>query len=146
LLTRELARRLEGSAVTANCAHRGLVRTRFGREAARDDTTARRLWQLSEELTGLTPGTPHRDTKDARTRTSSSGYGLVIYIQPVPFQCRMRVWYPVPVEALAVKPTAHAFDEDVAATELRMLCWDAAVFGLAACCQAVPFQCATRVW
>ena len=33
LFTRELARRLEGSAVTANCAHPGLVRTRFGREA-----------------------------------------------------------------------------------------------------------------
>ena len=31
LFTRELARRLEGSAVTANCAHPGLVRTRFGR-------------------------------------------------------------------------------------------------------------------
>lgn len=111
LFTRELARRLEGSAVTANCAHPGLVRTRFGREAqlpmraavtlarpfmrsprrgaativylatsprvagatggyyvksqqrepspaARDDATARRLWQLSEELTGLTPVRP----------------------------------------------------------------------------------------
>jgi len=33
LFTRELARRLEGTAVTANCAHPGLVRTRFGREA-----------------------------------------------------------------------------------------------------------------
>jgi NAD(P)-dependent dehydrogenase (short-subunit alcohol dehydrogenase family) len=111
LFTRELARRLERSAVTANCAHPGLVRTRFGREAqlpmraavtlarpfmlsprrgaativylatsprvagatggyyvksqrrepspaARDDATARRLWQLSEELTGLTPARP----------------------------------------------------------------------------------------
>jgi NAD(P)-dependent dehydrogenase (short-subunit alcohol dehydrogenase family) len=111
LFTRELARRLEGSAVTANCAHPGLVRTRFGRQArlpiraavtlarpfmlsprrgaativylatspqvagatggyyvksqrrepapaARDDATARRLWQLSEELTGLTPARP----------------------------------------------------------------------------------------
>jgi NAD(P)-dependent dehydrogenase (short-subunit alcohol dehydrogenase family) len=111
LFTRELARRLEGSAVTANCAHPGLVRTRFGREArlpmrvavtlarpfmlsarrgartivylatspevagatggyyvksqqrepspgARDDAAARRLWQLSEELTGLTPARP----------------------------------------------------------------------------------------
>jgi retinol dehydrogenase 12 len=111
LFTRELARRLEGSAVTANCAHPGLVRTRFGREAklpmraavtlarpfmlsprrgaativylatsprvagatggyyvksqqrepspaARDDATARRLWQLSEELTGVAPARP----------------------------------------------------------------------------------------
>ena len=33
LFTRELARRLKGSGVTANCAHPGLVRTRFGREA-----------------------------------------------------------------------------------------------------------------
>ncbi len=111
LFTRELARRLAGTAVTANCAHPGMVRTRFGREArlpmraavtlarpfmrspqrgastivylatspelagatggyyvnrqrhepsaaARDDATARRLWQLSEELTGLTPAPP----------------------------------------------------------------------------------------
>ena len=111
LFTRELARRLGGSAVTANCAHPGLVRTRFGREAglpmrvavtlarpfmlspqrgarttiylatsaqvagasggyyvkcqlrepspaARDEAAARRLWQLSEELTGLTPARP----------------------------------------------------------------------------------------
>ncbi len=111
LFTRELARRLRGTAVTVNCAHPGLVRTRFGREtrlpmraavtlarpfmlspqrgartiiylatspevagasggyyvksqqrqpspAARDDATGRRLWQLSEELTGLTPARP----------------------------------------------------------------------------------------
>jgi retinol dehydrogenase 12 len=111
LFTRELARRLEGGAVTANCAHPGLVRTRFGREArlpmraavtlarpfmrparrgartifylatspqvagatggyyvksqqrepspaARDAAAALRLWQLSEELTGLTPDRP----------------------------------------------------------------------------------------
>jgi retinol dehydrogenase-12 len=111
LFTRELARRLAGSAVTANCAHPGLVRTRFGREvrgpmrvgvtiarpfmlspprgartivylatspevagatggyyaksrlrepspAARDDAAGRRLWQLSDQLTGLTPGRP----------------------------------------------------------------------------------------
>jgi retinol dehydrogenase 12 len=110
LFTRELARRLKGTGVIANCAHPGMVRTRFGREArlplragvmlarpfmlspqrgastivylataegaeatggyyvkrqrrepsqaARDDATARRLWQLSEELTGLTPARP----------------------------------------------------------------------------------------
>jgi retinol dehydrogenase-12 len=111
LFTRELARRLEGTGVTANCAHPGMVRTRFGRQArmpmraavtlarpfllspqrgastivylatsaevaaatggyyvkrqrrepsaaARDDATARQLWQLSEELTGLTPAHP----------------------------------------------------------------------------------------
>ena len=111
LFTRELACRLAGTGVTANCAHPGMVRTRFGREArlpmraavtfarpfmrspqrgastivylaaspevagatggyyvnrqrrepsaaARDDATARRLWQLSEELTGLTPAPP----------------------------------------------------------------------------------------
>ena len=109
LFTRELARRLEGTGATANCAHPGVVRTGFGREArlplrlglmiarpfllspergaativylatspevatatggyyvkkqrrepsaaARDDDAARRLWQLSEELTGLTQG------------------------------------------------------------------------------------------
>ena len=111
LFTREFARRLKGTGVTANCAHPGMVRTRFGREArlpmragvmlarpfmlspqrgadtimylatspevagetggyyvkrqrrepsqaARDDATARRLWQLSEEMTGLTPARP----------------------------------------------------------------------------------------
>ncbi len=111
LFTRELARRIAGGAVTANCAHPGLVRTRFGREArlpmrvgvtlarpfmlspqrgaatiiylatspqvagatggyyvksqlrepapaARDDAAARRLWQLSEQLTGLAPARP----------------------------------------------------------------------------------------
>jgi retinol dehydrogenase 12 len=109
LFTRELARRLEGTGATANCAHPGVVRTGFGRQArlplrlgltiarpfllspergaativylatspevtnatggyyvkktrrepsaaARDDDAARRLWQLSEELTGLTQG------------------------------------------------------------------------------------------
>jgi retinol dehydrogenase-12 len=113
LFTRELARRLAGTGVTANCAHPGMVRTRFGREArlpmraavtlarpfmlspergastivylatspevasatggyyvrrqqrepspaARDDTTAQRLWQLSAELTGLAPEHPAR--------------------------------------------------------------------------------------
>ena len=111
LFTREFARRLKGTGVTANCAHPGMVWTRFGREArlpmragvmlarpfmlspqrgadtimylatspevagetggyyvkrqrrepsqaARDDATARRLWQLSEEMTGLTPARP----------------------------------------------------------------------------------------
>ena len=111
LFTRELARRLGGTGVTANCAHPGVVRTGFGREgspmlrvaitigrpfllspergartivhlatsadvadatggyyvknqvrepskAAKDDATAQRLWQLSEELTGLAPARP----------------------------------------------------------------------------------------
>lgn len=111
LFTRELARRLDGTGVTANCAHPGVVRSGFGREgrpllriglmfarpfllspergastvvylatspdvagatggyyvksqlrepsrAAQDDAAARRLWELSEELTGLTPARP----------------------------------------------------------------------------------------
>ena len=111
LFTRELARRLDGTGVTANCAHPGTVRTGFGREgkpllrlgttiarpfflspergadtivylasspdvagetggyyvkrqrrepsaAARDDETARRLWDISEKMTGLTPAQP----------------------------------------------------------------------------------------
>jgi NAD(P)-dependent dehydrogenase (short-subunit alcohol dehydrogenase family) len=106
LFTRELARRLEGTGVTANCLHPGVVRTGFGRDArplmrvgitiakpfmlspergadttvylasspdvaaktggyyvkrqlrepsaaARDDGLARRLWEISERLTGL---------------------------------------------------------------------------------------------
>ena len=108
LFTRELARRLEGTGVTASCAHPGVVRTGFGREsrpllrlglkvarpfllspergadtivylasspdvadqagqyyvkrrprepsvAARDDTSARQLWEISEKMTGLAP-------------------------------------------------------------------------------------------
>ena len=111
LFTRELARRLDGTGVTANCAHPGVVRTGFGREsrpllklgitiarpfmaspergadtivylasspdvagqtggyyvkrqrrepsaAARDDTVARELWELSEKMTGLAPARP----------------------------------------------------------------------------------------
>ena len=106
LFTRELARQLSGTGVTANCMHPGLVRTGFGSgaspalrtgltlgmpfmrspkmgaftllylasapsvadatggyyvsarrrrpsRAARSEATARRLWQLSAELTGL---------------------------------------------------------------------------------------------
>jgi len=111
LFTRELARRLDGTGVTANCAHPGVVRTGFGREsrpllklgitiarpfmlspergadtivylasspdvagqtggyyvkrqrrepsaAARDDTAARELWELSEKMTGLASARP----------------------------------------------------------------------------------------
>ena len=106
LFTRELAGRLDGTGVTANCLHPGVVRTGFGRDArplmrvgitiakpfmlspergadtivylasspdvaaktggyyvkrqlrepsaaARDDGMARRLWEISERLTGL---------------------------------------------------------------------------------------------
>jgi NAD(P)-dependent dehydrogenase (short-subunit alcohol dehydrogenase family) len=113
LFTRELARRLDGTGVTANCAHPGVVRTGFGREArpllrlgvtiarpfmaspergadtivylasspdvedqaggyyvkrqrrepsaaARDDAAARKLWDLSETMTGLAPARPAR--------------------------------------------------------------------------------------
>ena len=111
LFTRELARRLDGTGVTANCAHPGVVRTGFGSEAkpllrlgitiarpfmlspergadtivylasspdvadqtggyyvkrqrrepsavARDDAAARKLWEISEQMTGLTPAQP----------------------------------------------------------------------------------------
>jgi retinol dehydrogenase-12 len=111
LFTRELARRLDGTGVTANCAHPGVVRTGFGREgkpmlrlgttlarpfflspergadtivylasspevagetggyyvkrqrrepsaAARDDAAARKLWDISAKMTGLTPAQP----------------------------------------------------------------------------------------
>ncbi len=111
LFTRELARRLDGTVVAANCAHPGVVRTGFGREArplmrlgvtlarpfflspargadtivylasspdvagqtggyyvkrqrqqpsaaARDDAAARKLWEISERMTGLAPARP----------------------------------------------------------------------------------------
>ena len=111
LFTRELARRLDGTGITANCAHPGIVRTRLFREgkpltrlgvslarpffaspergadtivylasspdvagqtggyyvkrrrrepsaAARDDAAARKLWEISEKMTGLAPAHP----------------------------------------------------------------------------------------
>lgn len=111
LFTRELARRLDGTGVTANCAHPGVVRTGFGRQArpalrlgitiarpfllspergadtivylatspdvagqsggyyvkrqrrepsaaARDEATGRKLWEISQEMTGLAPARP----------------------------------------------------------------------------------------
>ena len=111
LFTRELARRLDGTGVTANCAHPGIVRTRLFREgkplarvgvsfarpffaspgrgadtivylasspdvtgqtggyyvkrrrrepsaAARDDAAARKLWEISEKMTGLASAQP----------------------------------------------------------------------------------------
>ena len=122
LFTRELARRLDGSAVTANCAHPGLVpdpvrprgpaahaRRRDARAAVHAVTEARRTHHhlpgdlpsgrrrnrrllrqkpAARAITGRPrrrrrpkalaaqrgtdrppPGTPHRDIKDARTRT-----------------------------------------------------------------------------
>src|SRR5580693_10694801 len=52
LFTRELARRLDGTGVTANCAHPGVVRTGFGREGKpllRLGTTLARPFFLSPE-------------------------------------------------------------------------------------------------
>jgi retinol dehydrogenase 12 len=52
LFTRELARRLHGTGVTANCAHPGVVRTGFGREARpllRFGVTLARPFLLSPE-------------------------------------------------------------------------------------------------
>ena len=119
LFTRELARRLDGTGVTANCPHPGVVRTGFGRQgrpllkvgitiarpfllspergadtvvylasspdvagqsggyyvkrqrrepsaAARDDDAARKLWQISQEMTGLAP--PGPPEAEARSR------------------------------------------------------------------------------
>src|SRR6185312_16118280 len=52
LFTRELARRLDGTGVTANCAHPGVVRTGFGRDARplmRVGITIARPFMLSPE-------------------------------------------------------------------------------------------------
>jgi len=52
LFTRELARRLEGTGVTANCLHPGVVRTGFGRDARplmRVGITIARPFMLSPE-------------------------------------------------------------------------------------------------
>src|SRR5580693_2583709 len=84
MFTYELARRLDGTGVTATVLHPGVVRTGFGAEdreaylavspqvegisgryfvnrkpktssnASRDTTAAARLWQVSAELTGMT--------------------------------------------------------------------------------------------
>jgi NAD(P)-dependent dehydrogenase (short-subunit alcohol dehydrogenase family) len=98
LFTRELARRLKGTGVTANCAHPGVVRTGFGREGSpllRLAVTIGRPFLLSPErgastivylatsadVAGATggyyaksqlreprPGPPHRDVTGGRRR------------------------------------------------------------------------------
>ncbi len=73
LFTRELARRLEGTGVTANCAHPGMVRTRFGREARLPVRAGRPRRRGSEAAVAAQrgadrphSGTPRRDVKDVR--------------------------------------------------------------------------------
>jgi retinol dehydrogenase 12 len=62
LFTRELARRLEGSGVTANCLHPGFVATRFGDrsgglvQAAHADRQARRHQPKKGRQDGRVPG------------------------------------------------------------------------------------------
>jgi hypothetical protein len=44
------------------------------------------------------------------------GLGLGTLLHVLPFQCSMRVRWPVPSLAGPVQPTAHALDAEVAAT------------------------------
>lgn len=66
LFTYELARRLQGSGVTANCLHPGAVRTkiwsnagafsplfRLSSETSYDEALAKELWDVSLKVTGL---------------------------------------------------------------------------------------------
>jgi NAD(P)-dependent dehydrogenase (short-subunit alcohol dehydrogenase family) len=55
LFTRTLAKRLEGTGISATCAHPGFVRTSFGsnNETGQDDDAAERLWRFSEQLVGI---------------------------------------------------------------------------------------------
>ena len=60
LHTRELARRLEGTGVTANCLHPGAVRTRLGRDSERS-------W-MGEVMTTL--GSPFMSSPEKGARTT----------------------------------------------------------------------------
>jgi retinol dehydrogenase-14 len=65
LFTYELARRLEGTGVTANCVHPGVVRTRFGRE---DPNVAYRLSWVARPF----------------MRTPEQGAGTIVYLASSP--------------------------------------------------------------
>ncbi len=71
LFTYELARRLEGSGVTANCVHPGVVDTNFG-------GLPRRLRMLARRL--LTPGR----YREMNVRTPTEGADTVIYLAASP--------------------------------------------------------------
>src|SRR5690348_3577353 len=67
--------------------------------------------------------------------------GLGTCAHVAPFQRKVRVRSTVP---LSVKPTAQAFEVDVAPTAARSLVGPG--LGLGTCVQVVPFQCRIRVW
>jgi retinol dehydrogenase 12 len=56
LFTRELGRRLHGTAVTANCLHPGFVATRFGDESGGLNLSLRRVRQAVCDITGARGG------------------------------------------------------------------------------------------
>jgi retinol dehydrogenase-12 len=99
LFTRELARRLAGTSVTANCLHPGTVRTRFG------DTGA--LWLRA----GLAIG-------GALLRTPEAGAATVVYLASAPDVAGQTGGYFV--NARRRRPSRRARD-DALAREL----WDA---------------------
>ena len=73
LFTRELARRLDGTGVTANCAHPGTVRTGFGREG----TPLLRLWHRRS------PGRSSSRPSVARTPSSTWPVRRTWRVRPV---------------------------------------------------------------
>src|SRR5215471_17833267 len=70
--------------------------------------------------------------------------GLGTLVQALPFQCSIRVFWPVLTLLAPVLPTAHAFEGDSAATPLNWpppagawKCWIV---------QRAPFQCSMTGW
>src|SRR5215469_4182519 len=66
-------------------------------------------------------------------------FGVATLVQVLPFQCSIRVCWPVPWPDPPVQPTAHAFLEDSAATPVS----SPPPAGTWRCCivQCLPFQC-----
>jgi retinol dehydrogenase 12 len=103
LFTRELARRLDGTGVTANCAHPGVVRTGFGRESRpvlRLGITIARPFMLSPER----------------------GAGTIVYLASSPDVAGQTGGYYVKRQQR--EPSAAARDDTLARElwELRRLC------------------------
>jgi len=81
LFTRELARRLEGTTVTANCLHPGFVATRF---ADSSDGWLRSLFQLGKRLMAISPENGARTILYLATAPAVAGKSGGYYVKSKP--------------------------------------------------------------